>query len=471
MSYWPRRLLKQSIIYGLGDVAGKLLKFLLIPVYTTYLLPAEYGILNLCLLYSGFAAVFCFWGVNSAFFRYFVPQEKEKGSLESFSNIFLLVAIFSLLVFLLSYLFSRSLAHFLLGSTSEAYLIRITAISVLVNSLLATLLLLYRVEGKPISYVKVTISKLLVGLLCNLYLVVELRMGVKGVLYSDIISSSLLLLFLLIKLSPYLSLHISLSLSKKLLSYGIPLVPAVLSGVVIMLSDRYFIELFQGAKAVGIYSLGYKLGLVVNLAVIAFNFAWSPAIFRIVEEKGAKRIFSDVLNHYVTLVGLVFLGLLLFQKEIFSLFVNASYHQGSGVVLIIALSYFVYGLYLNFEVGLYLKDRTSYVALISILAAGLNIGLNILLIPRMGIKGAAWATFFSYLFMAALGLLLSQSLYRLRYDFRRLLPDLLLLGGISLLSSLFPHFIYRTLLFLLYLSWVLKAEGPLLKGEMSFGNR
>ncbi len=455
----------------MGDVAGKLLKFLLIPVYTAYLLPSEYGILNLCLLYSGFAAVFCFWGVNSAFFRYFVPQEREKGNSDSFSNVFLLVTIFSLLVFFLSYLFSRSLSWFLLGSASEAYLIRITAISVLVNSPLATLLLLYRAEGKPISYVKVTVAKLFVALLCNLYLVVGLKMGVRGVLYSDIISSALLLLFLLIKLFPYLSLHISLNLSRKLLSYGIPLVPAVLSGVVIMLSDRYFIELYQGAKAVGIYSLGYRVGIVVNLAVMAFNFSWSPAIFRIVKEEGAKRIFSDVLNHYVALVGLILLGLYLFQKEIFSLFVNASYHQGLEVVVLIAISYFIYGLYLNFEVGLYLKDKTPYVTLISLLAASLNIGLNLLLIPRMGIKGAAWATLLSYLFMAGLGLYLSQSQYRVRYDLRRLATNILLLGGICYLSSFFTLLIYRALLFLPYLFWVLKAEWPLFQGEISFGNK
>jgi len=103
-------------------VAGKLLKFLLIPVYTTYLLPSEYGILSLCLLYAGFAAVFCFWGVNSAFFRYFVPQEREGDSSDSFGNVFLLVTIFSLLVFSLSYLFSRSLSTFLLGRASQANL-------------------------------------------------------------------------------------------------------------------------------------------------------------------------------------------------------------------------------------------------------------------------------------------------------------------------------------------------------------
>ena len=468
MSYWPKRLLKQSIIYGGGDVAGKLLKFLLIPVYTTYLLPSEYGILSLCLLYAGFAAVFCFWGVNSAFFRYFVPQEKEGDSSDSFGNVFLLVTIFSLLVFSLSYLFSRSLSTFLLGGASQAYLIRITAASILVNSPLATLLLLYRAEGKPISYVKVTVAKLFLALLCNLYLVVDLRMGVRGVLYSDIISSTLTLLFLLIKLSPYLGLHLSLSLSKKLLKYGVPLVPAVLSGVVIMLSDRYFIELYQGAKAVGIYSLGYRVGIAVNLAVTAFNFAWSPAIFRIVREKGAKRIFSDVLSHYVALVGLILLGLCLFQREIFSLFVNASYHQGLEVVLLIAISYFIYGLYLNFEVGLYLRDKTPYVTLISLLAAGLNIGLNLLLIPQMGIKGAAWATLLSYLLMAGLGLLLSQGQYRVRYDLRRLATNFILLSGIYLLSSLFNLLIYRVLLFLLYLLWVLMAERPLFQGAISF---
>ncbi len=461
MSYWPRRLLKQSIIYGLGDVAGKLLKFLLIPIYTTYLLPAEYGLLNLCLLFSGLATVFCFWGVNSAFFRYYTSQ--EEGGLKSFSNVLLLVALFSLIVSSLSYLFSHPLSRLLLDAASEAYLIRITAILILVNSLLTTLLLLYRAEGKPIFYVKATVSKLFVDLLFNLYLVVKLRMGVKGVIYSDIISSFLLLIYLFIKLSPYLSLHLSFGLCKKLLWYGIPLVPAVLSGVVIMLSDRYFIELYQGTKAVGIYSLGYRVGMVVSLAVTAFNFAWSPAIFRIVEEKGAKKIFSDVLNHYVALVGLIFLGLLLFRGEVFSLFVNATYHQGLNVVLIIALSYFIYGLYLNFEVGLYLKDKTSYVALISSLAAGINIGLNILLIPRMGMKGAAWATLFSYLSMTVWGFLLSQGLYRLRYNLERLLVNLLLLTGVSLLSSLLPQLIYRIFLFSLYLIWVLRAEGPLLK--------
>lgn len=463
MSYWPRRLLKQSIIYGLGDVAGKLLGFLLIPVYTNYLLPSEYGILNLCYVFSGFASVFCFWGINSAFFRYFVNEKDRKRQLECFITVFSMVTFFAFLVFLFSFSFSNFLSGFVFGSESESYLIKITAISILFNSLLATLLLAYRAKGRPSSYVKATLSKLLVGILCNLYFVIGLRKGVRGVLYSDIISSSLLFLFLLIKFSPYLKAHISLDLSKKLLSYGIPLVPAVLSGTIIMLSDRYFINLFLGAKEVGIYSLGYKLGMAVSLAVTAFRFAWSPAIFQIVEDKGAKKIFSTVLTHYVSLIGLIFLGLVIFRRELFLLFVNSNYYQGSGVVVFIAISYFIYGLYLNFEVGMYLKDKTGYVAIISLLGAGLNICLNLLLIPQMGINGAALATLGSYLLIASLGFFLSQRLYKVRYEARRLVTIFLIIGTIFLLSQFSFHLIFRFFLFLLYLGFVMHIT--ILKGD------
>lgn len=423
-----RGLFKNTFIYGVGDVLGKFIGFILIPIYTKYLTPSEYGTFSLCLLFSGFVSIFCLLGINSAFFRFFIGSEDKKKQRHLFSTTLWSISIFSLLVLVVCLVFSKSLSLLVLKSSYNSPLIKIASFNVLFEALLTIFLLIFRAEGRSLTYISTMLTKLVCGLIFNCFFVIYLRSGPAGIFWSNILSCIIALIIVLPKTKFYLSCYFSTKLLKGLLKYGLPLIPTSIAMIIISLSDRYFIQIFCGTKEVGIYSLGYKFGMAIGLLVTAFNFAWSPAIFRIAKEENAKKMFSDVLTYYTSGVTFFFLGLALFLNELFGLFVSLSFREASGIVLFIGLSYIFYGFYLNFQVGLYLKDKTRRIALLCLTAATLNIAFNFLLIPKYGIKGAAVATLFSYIVLAFMGFWLSQRCYKISYQFEKVLRIGLIAG-------------------------------------------
>ena len=432
-----RGLLKNTFIYGVGDVLGKFIGFILIPIYTKYLTPSEYGTFNLCLLFSGFISIFCLLGINSAFFRFFIGSEDKEKQRHLFSTTFWSISLLSLLVVIVCLIFSKSLSLLVLKSSYDSNLIKIASFNVLIEAILTIFLLIFRAEGRSFVYVSTMLTKLGSGLIFNCFFVIYLRSGPVGIFWSNILSSIVALIIVLPKTKFYLRCYFSTRLLKNLLKYGLPLIPTSIAMIIISLSDRYFIQIFCGIKEVGIYSLGYKFGMAIGLLVTAFNFAWSPTIFWIAREENARKIFSDILTYYTSGVTFFFLGLALFLNELFRLFVNLSFQEASGIVLFIGLSYIFYGFYLNFQVGLYLKDKTGWVALLCITAAILNITLNFLLIPKYGIEGAAVATLFSYIVLALMGFWFSQGCYKISYQFGKVLKIALIAGGIFYFSSRF----------------------------------
>ncbi|RKY82886.1 hypothetical protein DRP98_08465, partial [candidate division KSB1 bacterium] len=265
-----------------------------------------------------------------------------------------------------------------------------------------------------------------VNVVANILFIVKLKYGVSGIFAANAVSSA----FALLILSPVIVRNFRPQVRKttlfELLRFGLPYVPSGLAAVIMDLVDRFILQRLTDYTTTGIYSAGYKLGMFMALFVAAFRFAWHPFFLSVAKQENAKQIYSKVLNYFVFACSMVFLLISFFIDEIvrlrifgFTLF-GVSYWSSTRIVPVIMLSYLMYGIYVNFLIGIYLKKKTHVLPFITGTAAVINVLFNFLLIPQMGMMGAAWATLIAYFSMAAILYFVVQRWYYISYEWRKL---------------------------------------------------
>ncbi len=206
---------------------------------------------------------------------------------------------------------------------------------------------------------------------------------------------------------------------------------------------RFFLDRMVSAEATGIFNAGYKLGMFMSLVVTAFRFAWHPFFLSMSKERNAKEIFSKVLTYFIVFTGFIFLVICFFIEEIVHIKIfgitlfGEEFLPGIAVVPIVMLAYIVYGVYINFIVGIYLKKKTLYLPFITGSGAVVAIIANYILVPLLEKIGAAISTFIAYLSMAVILYIINQKLYKIKYEFMRIFKIIILYGLIYLLGIIF----------------------------------
>jgi O-antigen/teichoic acid export membrane protein len=208
-------------------------------------------------------------------------------------------------------------------------------------------------------------------------------------------------------------------------------VPSGLAVIVMDQIGRFFLDRMVGEEATGIFSAGYKLGMFMGLVVAAFRFAWHPFFLSTSKQDDAPGIFARVLTYFIGVTGFFFLVISFFIEEIVHFqiagagILGEDFIAGTVIVPIIMLAYIGFGVYANFVVGIYLKRKTIYLPFVTCVGALVVVLVNLILIPRYGIMGAAWATFLAYYAMAATLYFVSRRLYYIPYEIGRIMKLIL----------------------------------------------
>ena len=453
-----KQLFTQSLVYGIGYVLARLVTFLLLPLYTNVLSQEEYGIIGLGFFFAGVAKIFFAYGSDPAFIRYYeLEHDSEKRSV-IFSTIFWSLAMTSAVFVGLIYLVDQPIAGALFDQQNLYTLILLIAGILFMDTLAMLPKTLLRIREQPYYYTAVNLVNVVVILGLNIYFIVHLEMGVFGAFLANTVASIAVLLFLLPVILSELKFRFSFNYWKELILFGLPLIPAGLSSMLMEMIDRPILKELTDLATVGLYNAGYKLGIFVMLVVSAFHFAWQPFFMKVGQQDDGPEIFARVFTYFMFVVFGIFVLLTLFLEYIvqISLFgvtlLGEEYFPALSMVPIIFAAYIMFGAYLNFLPGVYLKKKSSNLAIYSGVGAAVNIVGNLLLIPVMGIKGAASATFLGYTVMAVLLYFANQRLYPTPYQWQRVVTTV----GISLgiLATFFvwhPGVWIRILLVLLYI--------------------
>ena len=415
---------QQSLIYGAGHVAARGVTFLLLPLYTNVFSLEEYGIISLIFTFLGFMNVILHYGLDASLLKHYVPANNEERKL-ILSNAYVSFVITNTAIVTLLVLFRHQVADLLFGSDLSQ--MSLVVAGILFFDVLWTIhTLLLRAEGKPFFFTLVNFFNVLSSLGLNLLLVLYFQMGIFGVLLSNLITSGLIFIATLPIIINRISFsNLSLKRWKKLMNFGLPFLPAGIFSMTLELSDRYILRYLTDLETVGLYNAGYKLGMLLMLVVMGFNMAWQP--FFLKKEKSEKDYIAQITTLITATLGLLWILLIIWVEDIvrfqiagFSFF-GSQYWSSTQIVPIIALAYIFHAAYLLQIPGVYLMEKSSWIASIRGLGAITNIVLNFLLIPSLGIIGAATATCLSFILMAVFIFMVNRKIFPIKYEWKKIL--------------------------------------------------
>jgi O-antigen/teichoic acid export membrane protein len=399
--------------------------FLLLPIHTHFLSNEAFGIVSLVLAYLGILTIVSTYGIDAAFLRYYILAESEPEKRQIFNTGFWSILLMAASLLLAGILFAGPLAGLLLDEVNYKNVMILAAGILFFDSLAILPFLLLRAEERSAHFATLKVANVITNMALTYFLVVTQRRGVIGVFEANLITS----VFTFVTLLPIAARHLGLTARRtvylELLKFGLPYLPTILAVFLVDVIDRFILKQLTDLETVGLYSAGCKLGMFMNLLIAAFRFAWPPFFLSTSKAPEAKAIFARVFTLFLLVCAASFLVVSLFIDELvrfrigaFTLF-GSDYWNSTSVVPAVLLAYIFFGAYVNFIIGIHLKNKTYYLPFITGLAVMVKIAATYALVPWLGMNGAAWGTVLAYCTMATALYVMAQRLYPITYEWKR----------------------------------------------------
>jgi O-antigen/teichoic acid export membrane protein len=450
MLHQLKNLTRDSLIYGVGHIATRILTFLLLPYYSFHLTPSEYGELTLYFLFVGIVQAFYFYGLDIAYLRYFtLSKDAEQRRVVTGTAMIATTAtsaVLTLLIIVAAPAIGRIVVHNPTNPVVVPVLIRLCGGILLLDTLATFPFLLLRGTLRPKHFTVIKLLNVTINISLNIWLVGERNLSIYGVLLANIVASACTFLALVPFLTKHTRFRCDRAMLREMIIFGLPNVPTYLFVMIIELADRKILELFRGLEEAGLYSAGYKLGMFMAVVTGAFRFAWQPFFLSHADDENAHGLFARVLTYYLLITSSLFIVLTFFVEPLIKtrwpgigFIIEPRYWSCLAVFPIILLAHIFDGIYANFMVGVYIKKLTSMLPLVTGIAALFTIVFNILLVPLFGMIAAAWITLLSFLLEALLLWLVVRKRYPVPYEWERI-GKLAVCCGIVVGISYIPAF-------------------------------
>lgn len=486
-----KKLAGQTAIYGLSSIVGRTLNYLLTPLYVSVFTPDQYGIITEMYAYVAFLVIFLTYGMETAYFRYSTLQNNNERKVFSttISSLWATTAIF----IGVAILFAEPVGNWLRYPNHTEYIIWF-AIIVGLDAISSIPLARLRAEKKAKTFALINLTNVAVNIGLNLFFLYYCRtnfengntnwvidtfynpeIGVGYVFIANLIAS--IIKFLL--LTPVMFrgwLRPDWNLLGEMLKYSFPLLFAGLAFVVNETIDRVLIKQLlwnewgevRTMRELGIYGAAYKLTMIISMFVQAFRYAAEPFYFDQEKQKDATKIYARVMNYFVIIMCVMYLGVLLYLPITKYFIPNPEYWEGLKVVPILLAANVCLGIYINQSIWYKLSKQTRYGALFSFIGAAITIGLNVTLIPIYGYMASAWATLVCYASMMIISYLVGRVKYPIPYNLGRIFIYAGVTAVIYLASAPFNplgdftwlQYGYHSLLILAFLAIAYMLERP-----------
>lgn len=424
-----RGLLRGSLLYTVGNLLPRLGAFLLLPVYTAAMAPAEFGIFSLMLSLSGLLAIGYRLGLDGALLRlHFDVEPRRRAALyASLAGVTLLAAIgFSVVL--------GVVAAPVFGLLFPG--VDFVPFGLLALAITATMAFqyvpsaLFRATERPGRFLVFATAVFVTGVSATVVFLLVLDLGAVGGLLGQLAGGGMVVLvtaFILLRLR---GRAIDRGLVRAGLAFGLPLVPHGMASWVLSLSDRWLIGLLiglpavQAQAAVGIYAFGYVVAQAVSLVAMSFNAAWVPFFFARGEGRRGPALLRETTSLSMAVLAVLAVGVAVLAPEITDLVARDRWgpqaQVAADVMTVVALASLLHGLYFMVVSTVFLRRRTRGLPLLTLLAGIANVIANVVLIPTIGIMGAAWATVLGYGTLAAATWWYGARSYPIRLDLPRL---------------------------------------------------
>ncbi len=424
-----KQLGRESIIYGLGGIIGKGITFFMLPIYTRIFSPAEYGTIEMMMVIVSFLTAFLIMGLDSAQSLYFFEKKQEGKSQQKIlvSAILqwrltwgvLLVAIASCLAPLINdWFFSSALSmnYFVISFAGALFL------TVMTQSIEV-----FRLLFRPWSYIFVTIINSALTAVLVLFLVLKLNLGILGFFIGTALGAMVVMLLGWYLVRDYLDFtKLHREWWPRLLRFGVPLLPAGLAFYAMSTTDRWFLQYYHGAEALGLYSVGAKFSLLMVLGVETFRKAWWPMAMDAMHSEDGPQTFRMIGRLFMGLGVASVVYLTFLSKWLVEWIAGSAFHSAYPIVGVLAWQSLFYGFFLISSAGIWKAQKTYITAILMAITGIINILLNFLWVPDHGGIGAALASVISYFFWNVASLFFSERYWRIYFPIRILFAQIAL---------------------------------------------
>jgi O-antigen/teichoic acid export membrane protein len=417
VSGYLRRLATTGAAYTAASILSKVIAVALLPLYTRYLTPADYGAAEVMFSAVVAISVVVRFGLIEALLRFYYKDGEDPGRVvaSSFAGLFW----FATLGALIALPFAEPISEALLNRPA-ADLARISIAGLWVLTMFEFMLTLFRLEERARAFFVTTIVNVLVTIGLTIVLVVGAEEGARGLLIGSYASGAAFVLGLIVVQRRHLSLRFDRDLLRRLLRFGLPTMPAEVSLYLLNFVDRIIIVRTVGLAEAGLYSLAVKFAQAVNVLVRGFQLAWPPLAYSIRDDEEARRAYATVVTLFVTGCAFVVTGIWLFARWIVRALAAPEFFDSYEAVGLIAAAVTLYALYLVLVVILGRTGRTELNLPAALAALATNVVLNLILVPSLEIVGAGIALVASYLVVLALMYGFTQRLFPVPYQWGRL---------------------------------------------------
>ena len=410
-----------TIIYGFSNLLTKIVAVTLIPLYTNYLSVYEVGIIVLLEMIELFVVTLIPIGCVNAMWRY-LPEKKGQDKNRIIISSFTLIMISGFLIVGLVFFFKSYLCTVLNINNSDNLIIFVL-LSCFLRALSNFIYWILQYKNQAFTYLLLSLAQFISLILLTIYFIIGHQTGVVGIYFAKVIVFSVLFIytiFYLIRSAPAIP---SFGLMKKLLSYGLPIIPLILLMPVLTVSDRYFLNVYSSVEDIGRYGIAYKFGMLINmLLVIPVQRSWGPQMFQVgnlIEEN--KAIHRDITFYYSYIGLFIIVGLSLFAETILLIFANEDYLTVSWVIPWISLAYFIGGFKIFLQASASIADRTDLFIKTGIYTIISNILLNYILIKYFGLQGAVASTILSYSILVILLFFSSKRVSKIKWPIKKII--------------------------------------------------
>jgi O-antigen/teichoic acid export membrane protein len=414
-------LVKHSMVYGLGTVLNRVVAFILLPIYTQFLTPHDYGVKELVALTTEVIGILLATAISSSIYRFYFEYDSEKDRKQVISSAIITIGGIGACGVIAASLFSYKLSDLILDNSELYYLFLISFISMWFQSINAVAFDYLRAKQQSTRFIIFSVGKLILALSLNIYTVCILKIGVLGILLSTLISSVVVSGILLVPILITIGFHFSKDKIVAMLKYGLPLIPSQFGAFIVHLSDRFFIKAYCSISDAGIYSLGYRIGaLPSNFISGPFNQTWMPRRFEMYKQDGAEKVFGQIFTYFLALMFFAGLVVSISAKEILMIIADQGYWSAYKIVPIIVMATTIFSLHYHFNMGILIKKKTKILSYINLSNSALILCLNYFAIPKYGIYGAAYATLIAFIYKVSLTYYFSKKYYSVHFEFKRI---------------------------------------------------
>lgn len=418
------KLLKNSLIYSIGNILPQIIGFLLLPIYTKYLSPKDYGIIASMGVLTAVLTIIFTLSTDRSIYRLYYDYKNTNLTKTFLGTICIFITAVALASMIIIFIFRRNITNLYIDVAFYPYYV--FAILSCFFGIFSTIPKIYlQIREKAKEFVILSLGQFILATILILWFVCIEKSGAEGQLKGQLLANVIFMPIYLFILSRIIKFRFDLEILVKVLSFSIPFVPTLLFAWIINLSNRIFLVKMSTLSVVGIYSLGCQLGAVILIVINGFHTAYSPYFFSLAneDEDEKNKINLNKLTNMAALGYMLFIFIIaLISKELVMFFMNPRYIEAYSIMRIILPSYLFAGMAGIASLSIMQHKKTKAVMAFNLAAALINIALNYILIGYYGMYGAAFATLLSEVILFYMLYSYSKRCYFIPIDWERMMP-------------------------------------------------